>query len=46
MVKDLRTSVESGNAEGVLNGDLDPFLEAALASRVGGSGEGKDAKAG
>jgi peptide chain release factor 2 len=46
MVKDLRTSVESGNAEGVLNGDLDPFLQAALASRVGGSGEGKDAKAG
>jgi peptide chain release factor 2 len=46
MVKDLRTSVESGNAEGVLNGDLDPFLQAALASRVGGTGEGKDAKAG
>ena len=31
MVKDLRTGTESGNAEGVLNGDLDPFLEAALA---------------
>ena len=46
MVKDLRTSVESGNAEGVLNGDLDPFLEAALASRVGGSGEGKGETAG
>ena len=41
MVKDLRTSVESGNAEGVLNGDLDPFLEAALASRVGGGADGK-----
>ena len=36
MVKDLRTNVEKGNAEGVLDGDLDPFLEAALASRVAG----------
>ncbi len=45
MVKDLRTGTESGNAEGVLNGDLDPFLEAALASRVGGTGEGEAEKA-
>ena len=37
MVKDLRTSVEKGNAQGVLDGDLDPFLEAALAARLGGS---------
>jgi peptide chain release factor 2 len=37
MVKDLRTSVEKGNAEGVLDGDLDPFLQAALAARVAGS---------
>jgi peptide chain release factor 2 len=36
MVKDLRTNVEKGNAEGVLDGDLDPFLEAALAARVAG----------
>jgi peptide chain release factor 2 len=36
MVKDLRTDVEKGNAEGVLDGDLDPFLEAALAARVAG----------
>ncbi|MBL0941256.1 MAG: peptide chain release factor 2 [Alphaproteobacteria bacterium] len=34
MVKDLRTSIEKGNAQGVLDGDLDPFLEAALAARV------------
>ncbi len=34
MVKDLRTGVETGNAQGVLDGDLDPFLEAALAQRV------------
>lgn len=34
MVKDLRTGVEKGNAQGVLDGDLDSFLEAALAARV------------
>ena len=37
MVKDLRTNVEKGNAQGVLDGDLDEFLEASLASRVGGA---------
>ena len=36
MVKDLRTGVEKGNAQGVLDGDLDAFLEASLAQRVGG----------
>ncbi len=36
MVKDLRTGVEKGNAHGVLDGDLDAFLEAALAQGVGG----------
>ncbi len=35
MVKDLRTNVEKGDAQGVLDGDLDDFLEASLASRVG-----------
>lgn len=30
MVKDLRTGVETGDAEAVLNGYLDPFVEAAL----------------
>ena len=34
MVKDLRTGVESGNPSGVLDGALDPFMEAALAQRV------------
>ena len=34
MVKDLRTGVERGNAQGVLDGDLDPYLEAALAAKV------------
>ena len=35
MVKDLRTSVEKGNAQGVLDGDLDDFIAASLAARVG-----------
>lgn len=39
MVKDLRTGVESGNPSAVLDGALDPFLEAALAAKIeGGSG--------
>ncbi len=38
MVKDSRTSVERGNAHGVLDGDIDCFLEAALAHRVGVAG--------
>ena len=36
MVKDLRTGVEKGNAQGVLDGDLDDYLEAALSQRIGG----------
>ena len=35
MIKDVRTGVEKGNAQGVLDGDIDVFLEAALASRIG-----------
>ena len=30
LVKDLRTDYETGNVEGVLDGDLDPFIEAYL----------------
>jgi peptide chain release factor 2 len=41
MVKDLRTGVEIGNAQKVLDGGIDPFLEAALAQRI----QGGDAKA-
>ncbi len=36
MVKDLRTSIENTNPAAVLDGDLDQFIEAALAQRVGG----------
>lgn len=35
MVKDVRTQVESSNPTAVLDGDLDPFLEASLAHGVG-----------
>lgn len=37
MVKDLRTQVEKGNAQGVLDGDIDAFLEASLAAKLTGS---------
>lgn len=37
MVKDLRTGVEKGNPAAVLDGDLDEFMAAALAQRVGGT---------
>ena len=29
-IKDLRTGIEVGNTQGVLDGDLDPFVEASL----------------
>ena len=35
LVKDLRTGVEKGNPDAVLDGDLDAFMAAALASRAG-----------
>ena len=44
MVKDLRTNIETGNAQGVLDGDLDRFLEASLADRLGGSNSSEETK--
>ena len=38
MVKDLRTGVQSGNPQAVLDGDLDAFIEASLAQRIKGGG--------
>ena len=38
MVKDLRTGVQTSNTGGVLDGDLDPFMEAALAQKAFGTG--------
>jgi peptide chain release factor 2 len=37
MVKDLRTSHETGNVDAVLDGDLDPFVEAYLLAAAGGT---------
>jgi peptide chain release factor 2 len=34
MIKDLRTEVETSNTQGVLDGDLDVFMVAALAERI------------
>jgi peptide chain release factor 2 len=39
MIKDLRTGTESSNTQAVLDGDIDAFLEASLASKIAGSGE-------
>lgn len=35
MIKDLRTGVETSDTGGVLDGDLDPFMAAALAAQIG-----------
>ncbi|HCK20456.1 peptide chain release factor 2 [Thalassospira tepidiphila] len=43
MIKDLRTGTETSDTQGVLNGDLDAFMAAALAAKVTGSaGEVED----
>ncbi|MGN7501872.1 MAG: peptide chain release factor 2 [Alphaproteobacteria bacterium] len=34
MIKDLRTGVENTNSQAVLDGDIDDFLEASLASKL------------
>ncbi|HET7164407.1 MAG TPA: peptide chain release factor 2 [Pseudolabrys sp.] len=38
MVKDLRTGVSTSNTSGVLDGDLDEFMQAALAQKAFGGG--------
>ncbi|MBF9232472.1 peptide chain release factor 2 [Microvirga alba] len=39
LVKDLRTGAQSTSPQDVLDGDLDPFIEASLAQRVNGGSE-------
>ena len=36
LVKDLRTGVQTSDPSRVLDGDIDPFVEAALAQRMKG----------
>ena len=38
MVKDLRTGVSTSDTGGVLDGDLDPFMQAVLAQKAFGTG--------
>ena len=38
MVKDLRTGVSTSDSDGVLNGDLDAFMQATLAQKAFGGG--------
>jgi peptide chain release factor 2 len=45
LVKDLRTNVEKGNPDAVLNGDLDEFMAAALAVRAGATRSDASAQA-
>jgi peptide chain release factor 2 len=44
MVKDLRTEVETSDTGGVLDGDLDQFMGASLAQRVGATRTGEAAE--
>jgi peptide chain release factor 2 len=41
MVKDLRTGTQTSNTAGVLDGDIDAFIESALAQRMKGGGPAK-----
>lgn len=34
MIKDHRTNYETGNVQGVMDGDLDPFIDAYLKSKI------------
>ena len=43
MVKDVRTNIEKGNPQAVLDGDLDAFMSAALAARLGAGSGGSEA---
>ena len=39
LVKDVRTGTEVGNAQAVLDGEIDPFIESWLRWRLSSNGE-------
>ena len=39
LVKDLRTGTQSTNPSAVLDGEIDPFIESALAQRIKGGSQ-------
>jgi len=41
MVKDLRTGVESGNTDAVLDGDIDDFIRAYFMEASGGAADAR-----
>jgi peptide chain release factor 2 len=41
LVKDLRTGTQSSDPQGVLDGNIDAFIESALAQRMSGGGQAK-----
>ncbi len=43
MVKDHRTGAEVGNAQRVLDGGIDPFIEAWLAGEMGDGADAPEA---
>ena len=43
LVKDVRTGLEVGNAQAVLDGEIDPFIESWLRWRLGQNGAGPQA---
>jgi peptide chain release factor 2 len=44
-VKDTRTDAQTGNIQAVLDGEIDPFIEAYLHSQIGADGDGATAGA-
>jgi peptide chain release factor 2 len=44
MVKDLRTGYESSDPTAVLDGELDPFMDAYLTWSIGGDGQSQEAR--
>jgi peptide chain release factor 2 len=42
MVKDLRTGYKTSDIQSVMDGDLDPYIEAKLRGQKAGEGDGDE----